>query len=348
MATAAPGYMTGSRRTYNPIVGGGGGNFAGGTAALNDSEVLARLIANLRNFYSAQPGMGNQQPSIVDVLNQSAGADLGQQGPGGEMSAPAPGVDTLDPQTLSLLGSIFGAGGMLAQNSGAAALGNIMSTGGALAQQNPLDALQTLGSVGAGMAGANPGVIGAVNTGINILQDPVPMTSGDIAGKALNVALGFTPIGTVNSLMSALTGKSLGDVVKGAMTPVENAMPNMVPGVNPSAAVQMGTPAQPDTPPSIALTDLALSMLDMPAPMAEATPSNPEAPMGIPGESGFGTPSSVDTSIADAIAEAMSAMAESSMNAPSDGGMAADATGDAGSVGDGAPSSPSDGDGVAY
>jgi hypothetical protein len=335
--------MTGSRRTYNPIVGGGGSTMAGGTPALGDSAVLADLITNLQNFYAAQPSMGGPQnagPSIIDVLNQSVGNDLSQQGPGGEMSAPAPGTPTISPAALAALGSILGAGGTVMNNEAASGIGGMMSIAGNMAQQNPLDALQGMASVGASLAGANPGVVAGANTVINMLQDPVPPTAGDLAGKALNIALSLSPIGPVNTIMGLLTGKTLGDVAKGAMTPVENAIPNMVPGVNPSAAVQMGTPAQPDTPPGIALTDLALSMLNAPTPMAEATPTSPEAPMG--------TPSSVDTSIADAIAEAMSAMAESSMNAPSDSGSVADATGDSGSVGDSAPSSPSDGDGVAY
>ena len=363
MATAAPVFKTGARRTYNPIFGGGDNTMAGGTPALGDSAVLAELIANLQNFYAAQPGTGGPQnagPSIIDVLNQSLGNNLSQQGPAAEMSTPAPGTPTISPETLATLGSIFGAGGTVMGNEAASGIGGMMSTAGNMAQQNPLDALQGMASVGANLAGANPGVVGAVNTGINTLQGQIPTTPHGIAGKGLDIVLGFTPIGIINTIMQLATGKSLGDVLASQMMPVEGiSIPNAIAqqasnvaagkGTDPmdelmaltgafgtnsalQPAMSMGTPATPTTSPTEAMTDLAVSMIGMPAPSAP-TPTNPEAPMGIPGEPGFGT-NNDSIAIADAIAEAMSAMAESSMNAPSDVGIGADATGDSGSVGD--------------
>lgn len=316
MATAAPGYLQGARRTFGPpslAVGPVGG----GTAALTDDAQLRQLMALLQQFYTAQAMQGLPAGQAPEDMMGTAD-DLSQQGPGMDIS---PGQGGISPETLSILGQIFGAGGQVVGSEDLSALGSIMGLGGNLAQSSPEGAMIGLAQTGANLAGANPVVTSGIANVLGMILDPVPPTAGDIAGKAANMAIGLTPIGPINTIMNLLTGKTIGTIVKGAMTPVNtvDTTEAIVQQANQQAEVQgkdpmdvlmeltnaFGTappppvtPAAPSdisTPPPSQLAELAISMIDMPAPPTE---------LGAP--AGLSTPVDV----------AMSQLAESMANMP--------------------------------
>jgi hypothetical protein len=217
--------MVGARRTFIPTDYSPTAQL--GTAALADSDVLAQLIAGLQSFYNpSSAGGGQGEPSIMDVLNQSqaqgqAGVGDGVQDNPGGMTV-APGTATVDPGLVSTLGNIMSAAGTLSNSPTTASAGSLLGLAGPLSQQGPADAVQTFGTIGAGIAGANPIAVGGINALIDMMQDPVPATPADIAGKLTNIALSATPLGIVNSIAGMLFGKNAGNVVKGALTPVSD------------------------------------------------------------------------------------------------------------------------------
>lgn len=377
MATAAPGYLQGARRTFGPpslAVG----PIGGGTAALTDDAQLRQLMALLQQFYTAQAMQGLPAGQAPEDMMGTVD-DLSQQGPGMDIS---PGQGGISPETLAILGQIFGAGGQIFGSTDLSALGNIMGLGGNLAQSSPEGAMIGLAQTGANLAGANPVVTSGIANVLGMMLDPVPPTAGDIAGKAANMAIGLTPIGPINTIMNLLTGKTIGTLVKGAMTPVTdvNVTEAIVQQANQQAEAQgkdpmdvlmtltnaFGTappppvtPAAPSdisTPPPSQLAELAISMIGMPAPPAElGAPSglstSPDAQMtalaeslsGMPAPSTPSAPSAPSGDIGLDISSISSGIAGLGM----DVGISGDIGGDVGSN-DGAPSSPSDGDGTAY
>ena len=367
MATAAPGYMQGARRTFGPpsLVTA---PIGAGTAALTDDAQLRQLMALLQQFYVAQAMQGLPAGQAPEDMIGGAN-DLIQQGPGMDIS---PGQGGINPETLSLLGTIFGAGGQIAGNEGLGALGSIMGLGGNLAQTTPEGALVNLGGVAANLAGANPAVTGGVTSVLGMMMDPVPPTTGDIAGKAANLAISLSPLGPINTIMNLLTGKTVGTMVKGAMTPVADVDTTeaIVQQANQQAAAQgkdpmdvlmsltnaFGTappppvtPAAPSditTPPPSQMAELAISLIGMPPPAVEpGAPSglstSPNAQMAALAESLSGMPAPVPAAPAADIGLDLSSISSGIAGLGMDIAPAGDVGPGADSgVSDGAPSSP--------
>lgn len=237
-----------------------------------------------------------------------------------------------------------------------------------------------LAQTGANLAGANPTVTSGIANILGMILDPVPPTPGDMAGKAVNLAIGLTPLGPFNTIMNLLTGKTIGTVVKGAMTPVNevNVTEAIVQQANQQAQAQgkdpmdvlmtltgaFGTAAPPpptpaapsdiSTPPPSQLAELAISMIGMPEPDVLGAPSSINTPpatqmaelaeslTGMPEPSTPSAPSAPATEIGLDLSSISSGIAGFGM----DVGFS-DNNSDVGSN-DGAPSSPSDGDGTAY
>lgn len=376
MATAAPGYLQGARRTFGPpslAVGPVGG----GTAALTDDAQLRQLMALLQQFYAAQAmqGLPAGQAQEQEIINDNVAP--GQEGPAVGIN---PGQGAINPETLAILGQIFGAGGQIFGNPNLSELGGFMGLGGNLAQSSPQGALVQLAQTGANLAGANPTVTSGIANILGMILDPVPPTPGDMAGKAVNLAIGLTPLGPFNTIMNLLTGKTIGTVVKGAMTPVNevNVTEAIVQQANQQAQAQgkdpmdvlmtltgaFGTAAPPpptpaapsdiSTPPPSQLAELAISMIGMPEPDVLGAPSSINTPpatqmaelaeslTGMPEPSTPSAPSAPATEIGLDLSSISSGIAGFGM----DVGFS-DNNSDVGSN-EGAPSSPSDGDGTAY
>jgi hypothetical protein len=323
MATllSLPNNIVGARRTYNPLFTAGSNISSpaqAGMSAISDSEVLNNLVRALQSFYT--PGPMNEAPSEASSAGVNIMSVLGDTGAGSDIqgpNAPSDPGSQMSPGTLSTIGTISEGLGALTGNQTATDLASMAGLGATMASQSRGDALQSMGSFAAQMAGANPLAVGAGNLAVDALQGG-PITAQDVVARLASIAFGLTPVGKVNNIIGFLTGKAPLDIqsmVKGALTPSEGidisaalakqanevaAAKNIDPldallglnqafGTAPANPMSLGNPATASTPAGESLTDLAISMLNMPGPMGEATATNPEAPQGIPGELGFGT-----------------------------------------------------------
>lgn len=348
MATAAPGYLQGARKTFGPpslAVGPVGG----GTTALTDDAQLRELMATLQQFYAAQAMQG--LPAGQATENMMGTVDnLSQQGPEVAIS---PGQGGINPETLAILGQIFGAGGQVFGDQDISALGNIMGLGGNLAQSSPGGAMIGLAGVGANLAGANPVVTSGIANVLGMMMDPVPPTAGDIAGKAANMAIGLTPLGPINTIMNLLTGKTVGTLVKGAMTPVET--------INPTDAIvqqaNQQAEAQGKDPMDVLMT-LTNAFGTAPPTVSGMTPESDISTLGLDAFGPnlmFGAPAGTEASLSQGSSPSMDMSGGSADIAGLDLSSIPNTISALGTdVGigtngdDGAPSSPSDGDGIAY
>jgi hypothetical protein len=379
MVTAAPGYLQGARRTFGPpslAVG----PIGGGTAALTDDAQLRQLMALLQQFYAAQAIQESPagQAQEQEIINDNVAP--GQEGPAVGIN---PGQGAINPETLAILGQIFGAGGQIFGNPNLSELGGFMGLGGNLAQSSPEGAMIGLAGVGANLAGANPVVTTALQAVANSLLGGPPLTGKDLVGMGVNALVNKSILAPINAIMGLATGKNIGTIVKGMLTPVETINPtdaivqqanqqaeaqNKDPmdvlmtltnafGTAPPPPVTPAAPSDISTPPPSQLAELAISMIGMPAPPAElGTPSglstSPDAQMaalaeslsGMPAPAAPAAPSAPSGDIGLDISSISSGIAGLGMDIGfGDIGIG----GDVGSN-DGAPSSPSDGDGTAY
>ena len=382
MATAAPGYLQGARRTFGPpslAVGPVGG----GTAALTDDAQLRQLMALLQQFYVAQAMQGLPAGQAAEDMMGTAD-DLSQQGPGMDIS---PGQGGINPGTLAILGQVFGAGGQVVSSEDLSALGSIMGLGGNLAQSSPQGAMIGLAGVGANLAGANPVVTTGLQAVANSLLGGPPLTGKDLVGMGVNALVNKSILAPINAIMGLATGKNIGTIVKGMLTPVETINPTdaIVQQANQQAEAQgkdpmdvlmtltnaFGTAPPPAVSGMTSESDISAVGLDAFGPNlmfgapagTEASLSQGSSPsMDLSGGSadiaGLSVPSAPSAPSGDIgldISSISSGIAGLGMDIGmdigfGDIGIGGDVgTGDSASSGDdGAPSSPSDGDGTAY
>lgn len=275
MATYAPSspYIEGTRRSaVSPVGSIQPAGYGVGTAALNEDQVLRDLLAQLQSFTNSTAPAAAVDPAYTPAELMG----------GGEMTqADNTGGPQINPDVLSGFSMLAGPVSQLTNNEQLALLGNVSGLAGGLANAAPIPAALAMTQNFANLAGANPLVTGTLGGLLGAALDPVPLTNQDIGGKILDIALSKTPLNIISSL---LTGKTIGQQMKGAMTPVETAVPGgSISDLLAEQANQLGKEANADpldalmsitnsfgtgpieTPSSgMQMIDLAASMIGMP------------------------------------------------------------------------------------
>lgn len=279
MATYVPfiPYIEGTRRSaISPTSVVQPTGYGVGTAALNEDQVLRDLLARMQSFTSG---------SVTDI----AGADTfvpptdAGNGIGGEISGPtSTGGPQLDPSVLTGIATVAGPVAQITGNEKLGLLANMTGLAGGIANADPATAALSMTKNFANLAGANPFVTSIIGALIGAARDPVDYTPQDIAGKILDIALSATPLNLISSI---LTGKTIGGQLKGALTPVETAVPGgSVSDLLAEQANQLAKETNSDPldalmsitnsfntgptealSPGMQMTDLAASMIGMPA-----------------------------------------------------------------------------------
>lgn len=220
MATALP-YIQGTRRTSPQIMGDAvmpGESAGAGTAALIDDPELNRLLTLLQSFYTPGP-MDAVADAVIQNANEMAGPGTS---PDSALSSTPASPNQLNPEIFSTASTVLGPLAQLTNSEELGMMANMSNLAGRLANADPTTALTTMGMNFANLAGANPIVTSGINAIIGAARDPVDYTPQDIAGKILDIALSATPL---NFISNVLTGKTIGGQLKGALTPVTEAVP---------------------------------------------------------------------------------------------------------------------------
>lgn len=250
--------LGGNRAYYTPsFFGSGNAAFdpsgGVGTAAIGESDALRSIIAAMLQGFT--PGPGRQMSGGVDL----GGSDFGSGVVGGAAAGSETPVNPIAAQqTLNQLSKYAQGLGMISGMTGNADLGGFLGTAGQLAgavagaYNDPVrEALQTQfnrdlemsgleGNIDLGrygydpslvaasniapiittVAGANPIIGGLAREGLMMAADPVPSTGPDLVKSGVDAVVPSI----INNIISALTGNTIGEQMKGALTPVEDAI----------------------------------------------------------------------------------------------------------------------------
>lgn len=271
--------LGGNRAYYTPsFFGSGNAAFdpsgGVGTAAIGESDALRSLIAAMLQGFT--PGPGRQMSSGVDL----GGSDFGTGVSGADVAGGSdmPVNPIAAQQTLNQLSKAGQALGMISSVTGNADLGGFLNTAGQLAgavagaYNDPVrEALETqfnrdlemsglegnidygrygydpslvaasnIAPIFANVAGANPILGGIAREGLMMAADPVPSTPADLVKSGVDA---LVP-GILNGVIKVLTGNTIGEQMKGALTPVETAVPVEDRSTYPGEAPAGKTPEQ--------------------------------------------------------------------------------------------------------
>lgn len=274
--------LGGNRAYYTPsFFGSGNAAFdpsgGVGTAAIGEADALRSLIsAMLQGFTPGPAGSG------MGASMDTGGSDFTP--PGGEVAAGGSGSIIQDRETLNSIAGLNQSLGMAAGIPGLESLGGISEALGSLSpvlsaalagtadaerqerseiSQRAWEALGggldispiDYGSTGvnpsgaalaafvpgaAALAGVNPIIGGLIGQGIRTAADPVPPTNQDIIGRLVDAVVP----GIVNAGIQLGTGSTLGQNIKGSLTPVETAVPVEDRSTYPGEAPAGKTPEQ--------------------------------------------------------------------------------------------------------
>lgn len=244
-----------NRAYYIPSLMGGNAAPAAGTPALGESGVLRDLIASLlANF---NPSIGTQRIPVSMNVGADSGiptAGAGTVSKDGE--APINPLEALG--TLGTMANVAGTAGTIGSLLGipdagtlGRAVGTITNAGqayygdaareqlerqinaqneasGSLAGNADLGrygydpSLAAASQVASGMGTlAGVPIIGnALGQGLMMAADPVPSTPGDLVRAGVDT---IVP-GLINTVVKGLTGYTIGENIKGAMTPVDESI----------------------------------------------------------------------------------------------------------------------------
>lgn len=273
--------LGGNRAYYTPSFFGNVTGFdpsgGVGTAAIGEADALRALIsAMLQGFTPGPAGSG------MGASMDTGGSDFTP--PGGEVAAGGSGSIIQDRETLNSIAGLNQSLGMAAGIPGLESLGGISEVLGSLSPVlsaalagtadaerqerseisqrawealgggldiSPIDygstgvnpsgaALAAFAPGALALAGVNPIVGGLIGQGIRTAADPVPPTPQDVAGRVVDAIVPSI----INSLISAATGSTVGQNIKGALTPVETAVPVEDRSTYPGEAPAGKTPEQ--------------------------------------------------------------------------------------------------------
>lgn len=253
--------LGGNRAYYTPsFFGSGNAAFdpsgGVGTAAIGEAGVLRDLISAMLQGFT--PGPGRQMSGGVDL----GGSDFGSGAIGGDAGAIGGSDTPVNPiaaqQTLNTLSKAGQTLGLISGMTGNPDLGNFLNTAGQLsgavagAYNDPVrEALETqfnrdlemsglegnidygrygydpslvaasnIAPIIANVAGANPILGGLAREGLMMAADPVPSTPADLVKSGVDA---LVP-GILNGVIKALTGNTIGEQMKGALTPVDESI----------------------------------------------------------------------------------------------------------------------------
>jgi hypothetical protein len=244
-----------NRAYYIPNLMGGNAGPAAGTPALGESGVLRDLIASLLANFNPSIGtqripmsMGGGGDSISDMMPGAAGA--------GGSETPVNPLEALG--TLGTMANVAGAAGTIGSLLGipdagtlGRAVGTITNAGqayygdaareqlerqinaqneasGSLAGNadlgrygyNPSLAAASQVASGMGTLAGVPIIGNALGQGLMMAADPVPSTPGDLVRAGVDT---IVP-GLINTVVKGLTGYTIGENIKGGMTPVNESI----------------------------------------------------------------------------------------------------------------------------
>jgi hypothetical protein len=273
--------LGGNRAYYTPsFFGSGNAAFdpsgGVGTAAIGEADALRALISAMLQGFTPDPG--NQMSGGVDL--GTGGSDFGSGVVGGDTAGGSemPVDPITGQQTLNTISKAGQALGMISGMTGNPDLGNFLNTAGQLsgavagAYNDPVrQALQDQfnedlemagleGNIDYGSYGYNPAGVAAANVapifanvaglspilgglareGIMLAADPVTSTPADLAKSGVDA---LVP-GILNGIVRALAGNTIGEQIKGALTPVETAVPVEDRSTYPGEAPAGKTPEQ--------------------------------------------------------------------------------------------------------